>query len=118
MVRSHLKDGAALEGYFQKVAIKLTLEDVLDISDCGRTTTSSGDDLISWFRQLDADRPIWRLDESTRRKALFWIAHNGQVSVAFDDLAKQPELCVGRVLEFVGHDKAIGVLHDAQSSGL
>jgi hypothetical protein len=38
--------------------------------------------------------------------------------VALDNLAKQLELHVARVLEFVGHDKSIRVLHHAKRSPL
>jgi hypothetical protein len=50
--------------------------------------------------------------------AVLRIANDGKIAMTLHNLAKQLELCVRRVLEFVGHDKAIGVLDDAERPGL
>jgi len=45
---------------------------------------------------------------------LVWVAHHRQVPMARDDLAEQAELRIARILELVDHDKAVGILDEAQ----
>jgi len=46
------------------------------------------------------------------------IANNGQIVVAIDDVAEQSELCLARVLEFIGHYKPIRILDERAVRGV
>jgi len=43
---------------------------------------------------------------------LIWISHDSQVAMPLDNLAKQSELRVARVLEFVGHHESVRILDE------
>ena len=99
MVRCEPQDRATLQRDLDKVPVELTMRRGLDgRRSCG-TATCRGNNHLAASKRFDRNISTRRLNTRAGRKALLWIAHDGEVPVVIDYVLEQLELGAGRVLE-------------------